>query len=351
MDGLGDNIIRVQFGRPPARGGEGAPDFKALADEWLRAEAPRLVEPENERRHIAHLEPLWRLSEEELGPRAVKEALGMLLRPTGTLGAATVNKVRATGRRIIRAAMEEERWARANPFDVVQRQRQAQPVFRHLSLAEVRAVLPHLREDRRREALTTLYMGLRTGEMLALLRRDIDLSAGTVLIRRSHARDETKTGKQRLVPLLAALRPVLEAAIAASPSDLVFPGADGGRQRHDVKMARVIQEAFRLAGIVNGWNYTCRRKGCGYVEEKKVERAPDRNCPKCDFRLWERGIPPEVRWYDLRHTCATLHREAGADPLAIQLLLGHSPKSLTDSTYTHLSMDYLRRELDKLRLE
>ncbi len=152
------------------------------------------------------------------------------------------------------------------------------------------------------------------------------------------------------MPIPGALVPILERVLAGSAGDLLFPNENGERQRHDVKKARMLREAFRKAGVVNGWRYLCRRKGCGYHVERAA-RDEGARCPKCEFKLWELGVPPRLRWMDLRHSCSTLHREAGADPLVVQLLLGHSPKSLTDSTYTHLSMEYQRVQLDKLRLD
>lgn len=342
-----DNVIHLPVRRRASSAS--ALTFGVLAQRWLAVERHRLVEPENERRHIEHLRALWALTEGELGPRAVKAALTALLAPAGPLGPATVNKVRATGRRIIRDAQENEEWRGLNPFDVVRRARQSRPSFRSLSLKEARAVLPHLREDRRLEALVTLYLGLRTGELLALRWEDVDLQAGILVVRRSHGRSATKTGKVRTVPLPSPLRAQLEALLTQSVPGrpLVFPGTDGRRQRADSKKSAMLQEALRKAGLVEGWDYSCRRKGCGH-REQRAARAAGLACPRCGMKLWEHGRAIRVRWYDLRHSCATLHREAGADPLAIQLLLGHAPKSLTDSTYTHLSMEYLRRELSKL---
>jgi integrase len=60
------------------------------------------------------------------------------------------------------------------------------------------------------------------------------------------------------------------------------------------------------------------------------------------------GIERRVTFYDLRHTAATLHREAGADPLVIRLALGHANRNLTDDLYTHLSLAYQATELSRL---
>ncbi|MBK5268444.1 MAG: tyrosine-type recombinase/integrase, partial [Acidimicrobiia bacterium] len=44
----------------------------------------------------------------------------------------------------------------------------------------------------------------------------------------------------------------------------------------------------------------------------------------------------EITPHNLRHTCASLMRAAGADAKAIQQQLGHRNASVTLNTYTHL---------------
>ena len=324
----------------------------------------RLVEPENERRHISHLEALWRLTENELRPKKVKEALSALLKPRGPLSAATVNKVRGTGRKIIREALINERWTGPNPFDVVTRLKESKPDFRTLTIDEARAILPHLRPDRRRQAIAMLYLGLRPGELKALQWVDVDSKNKTVKIHRSNGRNATKTGKTRTVPIPQPLQSVFTEAIAGSPLScpFVFPTFErvlgkyvitDRRQRDDAKLSRMLQVAMRKAGLVTGYELICKnnRKKCGLrTQVRTIEQSTPTRCSKCNFKLLVWGTPLQVRFYDLRHSAATLHREAGADPLAIQILLGHAPENLTDSVYTHLSIEYVRRELDKLKI-
>lgn len=58
----------------------------------------------------------------------------------------------------------------------------------------------------------------------------------------------------------------------------------------------------------------------------------------------ERGFTP----HDTRHTFITRARECGMDKLVIQRLVGHKPETLLEDRYTHLTMDELRTELNKL---
>ena len=60
-------------------------------------------------------------------------------------------------------------------------------------------------------------------------------------------------------------------------------------------------------------------------------------------RIGAEGATPH--W--CRHTCATRLHQAGADPLAIQRILGHADQSVTEH-YTHLDAAFLRAELEKM---
>ena len=52
--------------------------------------------------------------------------------------------------------------------------------------------------------------------------------------------------------------------------------------------------------------------------------------------------------HETRHTFTSRMRECGCDPLVLQILLGHSPTSITERVYTHLSDDELRLSIEKL---
>ena len=330
---------------------ETGPTFQEMAEAFFRTDGRRLENPENQRRHLAHMRPLWELREEELTPRVIEGLFADLLRPAGPLGPATINKLRSTGRKVIRSAQKGRDWKGINPFDPVDRHREPEPEHRTFTREEAMKLLPHLRADRRREAQTMLYLGLRPGELKGLHKVDVDLERRELDVRRSNDRPTTKTGKRRRVPIPDELLPVLREAIEVSPRScpLVFPAEGGELQRSDAKLSRTLRTAMGKAGIVRGWRYTCRRKGCGHSDEQAA--LEQRWCPTCGFKLWPVGVVDPVRWYDLRHSAATLHHQAGCDPLVIQVVLGHAPESLTDSRYTHLTQGYMRAELNRLSLK
>lgn len=319
--------------------------FGQFAEEW-RANVSR-VWWEKERPRFEHLRPLFDFTESELTPRRVKDHLTALRRKG--CAADYCNKIQATGKLIIAEAQLSEEWTKLNPFSVVRRMRARKKKRPTLTIPEARAALPFLREDRRWMAATMLSLGLRNGEELGLLKTAVDLRAKELLVHRSHERDETKTGEDRLVFIPDELVPILEEAIRKSPSEtLVFADENGKQWRHDTNLTRTLGDALRKADVVTGYRYHCRRKGCGYKETRPEKLAL--RCPKCNFKLLVIGIPKKMRWYDLRHSCATLHRLAGADPLAVKVALGHARVDPTDDIYTHLTPAFQRRELNKLRL-
>jgi integrase len=321
--------------------------FLELANEWLATEARALVRQTDEARNVSYLQTLWSLREGELTPRTVKRALDGLLKPKGRLAPSSVNQVRSTGRRIVRAAMFNGEWIMPNPFELVRRHKQPEPQWPDITIRDVKKFMRHLRADRQREALVMLALGPRPGELRALRKEDISGRNRLVTIRRSNKRNATKTGKNRVIPIPRKLWPVLMSAVRDSPSDLVFPGVDGQMQRHDSKLGRTLCDALARSGVVTGWRYKCRLNwGCG-KEEVRPMRERGARC-KCGARFYIHGIPPRLRYYDLRHLSATLHRQAGCDPLVIQRTLGHTIRSTTDRVYTHLDHAYTRRELSKL---
>ena len=44
---------------------------------------------------------------------------------------------------------------------------------------------------------------------------------------------------------------------------------------------------------------------------------------------------PDIRWHDLRHTCATLLLGRGVHPKMVQHLMGHASIQLTLDRYSH----------------
>jgi integrase len=159
---------------------------------------------------------------------------------------------------------------------------------------------------------TALYTGMRKGELLGLRKTDVDLAESLIMVRRSWGRDTTKGGHADAIPVAADLAPFLKVAIAASPSALVFPAADGSMMREQVRLHDVLRRVLGRAGIVQGYRHACRARVNGEGRrdpsgprcthaEMAADRAP-RRCPAtCCGRRPKSGQSAST-------TCATRRR-------------------------------------------
>jgi integrase len=165
-----------------------------------------------------------------------------------------------------------------------------------------RALLEAARGDRL-EALYVLaiHTGTRQGELLALRWEDVDLDAGVLRVR------GTKTARSRRTVKLS------QAVLEALRSHL----------------ARQLEEIDRT-----GDRYQDR----GLVFATEVGTTLNRhNLTQRSFRplLAKAGLP-EIRFHDLRHTCATILLKAGQHPKFVQEMLGHATIAITLDTYSHV---------------
>lgn len=327
------------------------PMIGELADEWYQAVAPIRVSPIGEAILLTHLRPLYLEDEKTLTVTAISELMARLI--TDGYSPSTVNKVRGTGKRLVEHAMASKRWSGPNPFALARRKREPERTYEMLSLAELARVQEKLAPDRRRMFRVALHLGLRTGELLSLRKEDVDFDAGTVRIHRSHARDVTKTGKERTIPLHPSCAGDLLEASLASSSEIIFADDEGELQRHDTKLTRALRSAMATAGVaITSVTYKCRRRGCDAKPEvhEGVDAVEKLYCQVCEMKLWPVPEVREVRWYDLRHMCATFHHAARADEVCVAKALGHSIQGMTRSIYTHPTPEQMRAELTKWRL-
>lgn len=153
-----------------------------------------------------------------------------------------------------------------------------------------------------------IFAGLRLSEILHLqwadVHLDVEVPGPSMLIRFGRKGGATKSGKARTVPILPALLPWLRAQHArAGQQTYVFTSPDG---------------SHFAEGYTSGWPAKAGRPSA-------LERA---------------GVPRQIRFHDLRHTCGT-HLALGSwgrtwSALEIKGMLGHSSLRVTER-YTHLA--------------
>ena len=171
----------------------------------------------------------------------------------------------------------------------------------------------------RLEALYVLaiHTGLRQGELLGLKWDDVDLDDGSLQVRRTLT--ITKNGPIFTSPKTTSSRRSVKLtgkAIEALKSHL---------KRQLVEMDRV--GSLWSPGDADGLIFA----------SETGESLDRRVVTKSEFKpLLKRAGLPEIRFHDLRHTCATLLLTRNVNPKIVSEMLGHSSIAITLDTYSHV---------------
>jgi len=214
-----------------------------------------------------------------------------------------------------------------NVCDAVSLPKQARHEIQPLNEEQARRLLVSAR-GHSLEGMITLAVttGMRSGELLALKWRDINLDNRSLHIQRSmgyipgkgYLEFETKTPKSRRKIVLPPF--VCEA----------------------LKQHRTRQlEARLIAG--ERWQdrdlVFCNMYG-GYFDPAHLRQ-------RFDKLLKEAGLP-DVRFHDLRHSTATILLSIGVPAKVVQEILGHGQISMTLDTYSHVLPDMQQQAMDKM---
>ena len=153
------------------------------------------------------------------------------------------------------------------------------------------------------------------GELLALNWEDVDLEAGTIQVRRTLS--EARSGR------------IFEAPKSGKGRSIRLTRRATAALRNHRK--RQLEERMKLAGL---WT------DHGLVFTSGVGTPLlGGNLNRSFKAMLRRAGLPEIRFHDLRHTCATLLLRQGVNPKFVQELLGHADISLTLNVYSHVLPD------------
>jgi integrase len=195
-----------------------------------------------------------------------------------------------------------------------------------LTAEKARHFLVSTREDRLgplfHVAITT---GLRQGELFGLRWQDVDLDAGTLMVR--HALQRV-SGELRFV----------EPKTALSRRTITLPESAITALRD--QRIRQLEERLLAGAAWQDW-------GLVFTSSIGTPREPS-NVTKRLHKLLEAADLPRQRFHDLRHCAASLLYAGGVAPRTIMGILGHSQISLTMNTYAHLSPALERDAVDRL---
>jgi integrase len=198
---------------------------------------------------------------------------------------------------------------------------------RPLDDKQARALLDAVRGHRLQALyLVALSLGLRRGEILGLRWEDINFErrmlAITGSLQRQNKRLERSAPKtdagNRVLPLPAQLAKALEAH----------------RQRQDAERTKA-GDTWQEYGLV-------------FTTATGLPIEPRNLFRHFKKVLVKAKLPPETRFHDLRHSCATLLIAQGVHARVVMEILGHSQISLTMNLYGHVLEDTHRQAADKL---
>lgn len=176
--------------------------------------------------------------------------------------------------------------------------------------------------------LTAVKTGMRAGELCGLRWSDVDLEGGVATVRQALDRTpawnrlfgSTKNGRSRLFPLGADVLRALRELAVDQEKERAFHGAEG----------------YADYGLV-----FCQPNGRP-LDPRSVSRNQWR-------RLKARaGLPPGLRFHDLRYTFISRALQAGANPRAVSEIVGHHYPGFTLRRYAHVGLDDAREAVEML---
>jgi integrase len=268
----------------------------------------------------SHVEPRWAdVAVADVQTSAVRSWVQDMV--TAGAGPATVENALSVLRQILALAVEDRRLSR-NPCAEVKAPRRHHRQRGYLSHEQVELLACEI-GPYGSVVRFLAYTGLRWGEMAALrvgsfemLRRRVNVREAVAEVKGRIVWSTPKSHERRSVPFPHFLSEELaELMVGKSREDLVFNAPDGGVLRVSTFRPRTFAPAVRrLMATV------------------------------ADF--------PKVTPHDLRHTAASLAISGGANPKAVQTMLGHQSAVLTMDTYADLFPDDLElvsSALDKAR--
>ena len=180
--------------------------------------------------------------------------------------------------------------------------------------------------------LFAAYTGLRPRELVALRVGRLDLLRCTARVVEAAVEvsrlewGPVKTHEARVVRMPRSVAEEVAASLAArphSPEALVFTARLGG----PLSRADFVRNYFKPAVL---------------AANEAIAKLPKDRRPA--------PLPDGLRFYDLRHTCASLLIAQGASIKAVQAQLGHATASITLDTYGHLFPSEMEALADRLEM-
>lgn len=207
-----------------------------------------------------------------------------------------------------------------------------------LTREEVKRIVDKAKEEELYPiVVTTIYTGMRKGEVMALKWDDVDLKERKIFVKGSLCRieDEQPDEKGHRHTRYEVLEPKTKKSIRMIPMlDEVYHALIEQKARQDAE-----KERYKVAYVDQGFVFA----------DPMGAHLPQRPFMDKYHRFLQKYDITDIRFHDLRHTFASLLIESDVSMKVVQELLGHSTITTSMDIYTHVSDRKKEQEIDKLR--
>lgn len=315
---LGD----LSKGREPITKSDKLADY---LDEWLAERIKPNKAPNTYERYKSavtiHIkkDPIAHLKLKEIGVRHIHDLMARRVKEKAQ--PATLFNIRATLSVAMQQAVRDE-LIYDNPVRKSECPRQLDKGIRYLNPREAKLLVAQSNDHEIGPLiLTAMYTGMRLSELLGLTWDRVDFNKKTITIDQQLQRHDrafylaplkTRAGR-RTIPMASAVAEKLKAL-------------KGGSVLASSEVITPVPNLVFVTAARQPWH---RKNVLNHINE-----------------LMSKAKVPVIGFHALRHTCASILINGGADALRVQRQLGHGSVRMTLETYSHLFEERLQGNVD-----
>lgn len=224
-----------------------------------------------------------------------------------------------------------------NPADFVTIPRQEKQERRFLTVEEQKLLQENLKDDTIGMAiLLDLYTGMRLGELLGLMWKDVHLDE----CEQCYLRVTQTLNRIKNYGILKDRETLLEIGYPKTPHSIrnipLLPEIAARLRKYKVHQAN-----YNSANGITPNGYVFTNRAGNWIDPKNFQRDFKLTLKRCGIR--------EINVHGIRHTFATRSLESGMSAKALSKILGHANVGFTLDTYAHVTDELMTDEMANLQ--